>query len=359
MSGPALAWDVVDYPEPHLARTRALLAAHPEARSLVGKDPSTAFWVVAIVAFQIAVSWALRAQPVWALVLVAYAVGAFGDHALWTLIHDCTHDLVFRKKRWNKWLQILANLPIVFPAAISFRMFHIFHHRFQGDPDLDADLASPLEARLVGNSTLGKSLWLLTFFGWQSLRVPRLKRMRMLDHWYLANVAVQVAFLGGLWALAGWKPVVYLTLSSIFAIGLHPVGARWIQEHYLTSGKGGQETFSYYGPLNVLAFNVGYHNEHHDLMTVPWSRLPRLKAIAPEFYDGLVAHRSWTRLLFRFLFDPSLSLYSRRIRRTGAAVTEARPADAALADAIIVQAVEEARAATDGERGRQGPASAA
>jgi hypothetical protein len=30
MSGPALAWDVVDYPEPHLERTRALLAAHPE-----------------------------------------------------------------------------------------------------------------------------------------------------------------------------------------------------------------------------------------------------------------------------------------------------------------------------------------
>jgi len=345
MSGPPLAWDVVDHPEPHRARTRALLAAHPEARALIGTDRSTAGWVVAIVAFQVVLAWALRGQPWWVILLAAYAIGALADHALWTLIHDCTHNLVFEKTRWNAWLQILANLPIVFPAAISFRKFHLLHHSFQGDPELDADLASPFEARLVGNSTLGKALWLLTFFAWQSLRVPRLRRVKMLDRWYLANVAVQVAFLAGLWALAGWRSVLFLTLSSIFAIGLHPVGARWIQEHYLTSGPGGQETFSYYGPLNVLAFNVGYHNEHHDLMTVPWSRLPRLKAMAPELYDGLVAHRSWTRLLFRFLLDPSLSLYSRRIRKTATVVTESRSADAEYTDGIITRAVEDARAA--------------
>ena len=225
MSAPSLAWDVVDYPEPHLERTRALLAAHPEVRTLFGRERSTAFWVVLVVGFQIVLAWGLRAQPWWVLVPAAYLVGALADHALWTLIHDCTHNLVFRKTRWNAWLQILANLPIVFPAAISFRKFHLLHHRFQGDPELDADLASPLEARLVGNGTVRKALWLLTFFAWQSLRVPRLKRVRMLDRWYLANVAVQLAFLAGLWAVAGWKAVLYLTLSSIFAIGLHPVGA--------------------------------------------------------------------------------------------------------------------------------------
>ena len=97
MSGPALAWDVVDYPEPHLARTKALLAAHPEVRSLFGRDRSTAGWVVAIVGLQIALAWAVRDQPWWLLVPLAYAVGALADHALWTLIHDCTHNLVFRK----------------------------------------------------------------------------------------------------------------------------------------------------------------------------------------------------------------------------------------------------------------------
>ena len=308
-------------------------------------------WVVAIVALQIAVAWAVRDQPWWVLVPVAYAVGALADHALWTLIHDCTHNLVFRKTRWNAWLQILANLPIVFPAAISFRKFHLLHHRFQGDPELDADLASPLEARLVGNGTAPEGA-----LAAHLLRLAEPARAEAPADPVPGPVVpgqprrCSSAFLAGLWAVAGWKAVLYLTLSSIFAIGLHPVGARWIQEHYLTSGKAGQETFSYYGPLNRVAFNVGYHNEHHDFMMVPWSRLPRLKAMAPEFYDGLVHHRSWTALLFRFLLDPSLSLYSRRIRGSAAAVSESRPADRAFTEAIISSAIastaaEDARAA--------------
>jgi sphingolipid delta-4 desaturase len=59
---------------------------------------------------------------------------------------------------------------------------------------------------------------------------------------------------------------------------------------------------------------MGYHNEHHDFTAVPWSRLPKLKAAAPEFYDTLFAHRSWTRLLLRFVFDRDCSLFDRIVR---------------------------------------------
>ena len=308
-----LRWRRVDYPEPHRERTRTLLAAHPEARELCGHAPSSAAWVVAVVALQLGLAFLLRGSPWWLVLLVAYAVGAFADHALWVLIHEAAHNLVFRSAAGNAWMAIVANLPILFPSGIAFRKYHLLHHAYQGVDELDADLASPLEARLVGNSSWRKALWLLLYFAAQLLRVPRLTRIRLVDGWYLLNVAVELAFVAAVAVLGGGRALAYLLLSSIFAIGLHPVGGRWLQEHYLTF-PGGQETFSYYGPLNVVAFNVGFHNEHHDLMRVPWSRLPALRRMAPELYEPLHHHRSWSRLVLRFILDPSLSLYSRMTR---------------------------------------------
>jgi sphingolipid 4-desaturase/C4-monooxygenase len=298
--------------EPHLERARAILRAHPELKELCGPTPITALFVLLLVAAQVAIAWTLRDSPWWALLATAWLVGALLDHGLWVLIHECTHNLVFRSPRANAWLQLFANLPILFPAAISFRKYHLIHHRFQGDTELDADLATPFEARLIGNTFFGKAFWLLNFWLFQALRVQRLKRVPFFDRWYVANLTVQLTFIGASVALLGPRALVYMFLSSIFAIGLHPVGARWIQEHYLV--KPPQETYSYYGPLNLVAFNVGYHNEHHDVMRVPWTRLPKVRQIAPEFYDSLHFHTSWTALLLRFLFDPSLSLYSRMTR---------------------------------------------
>ena len=123
---------------------------------------------------------------------------------------------------------------------------------------------------------------------------------------------MQAALVFGLVVTFGWDPVKYLAISSLLAVGLHPLGARWIQEHYVFAP--GQETYSYYGPLNTVAFNIGYHNEHHDLMTIPWSHLPRVRATAPEFYDHLHAHRSWTRLLLTFLGDSNVTLFNRIVR---------------------------------------------
>jgi sphingolipid delta-4 desaturase len=61
----------------------------------------------------------------------------------------------------------------------------------------------------------------------------------------------------------------------------------------------------------LVALNMGYHNEHHDLPSIPWNNLPKLRAMAPEFYNNLKYHSSWSRLLLQFVFDKRFSLYSR------------------------------------------------
>ena len=313
MSAPYADFIRVSYPQPHDLRARQILAAHPEIRMLAGHTSSTALFVVALVALQLVLAVAARQAPWWALLLGAYAIGATIDHALWVLIHDCTHNLVFEGPAANRLLAIVANVPFVLPAAISFRKYHLLHHRHLGEPDLDADVPGPLEAKLVGRTAARKAIWLLLFSFVQGVVRPmRLRRVRFFDGWTALHLVVQVACMAAFLTLAGGRALAFLGVSSFFAIGLHPFGARWIQEHYVF--KEGQETYSYYGPLNKLCFNMGYHNEHHDLVTVPWSRLPRVRALAPEFYDDLYAHRSWTALLFRFIMDSRVGPDRRTVR---------------------------------------------
>ena len=304
----------VAHPEPHASRARQLLAAHPELRQLAGPLPSSGLWVTALVVLQFAAAFLVADRPWYIWFPVAYFVGATIDHALWVLIHECAHNLIFRTRILNRGAALLANLPLVVPAAMSFCKYHLLHHRHMGEIELDADIPGPREAQTVGRSTMGKTIWLAG----QALilgvvRPRRLTSIPVIDRWTLANLLVQVVAMGLLVVWLGWGPLKYLVASTVLAVGLHPLGARWIQEHFVFAE--GQETYSYYGPLNKVAFNVGFHNEHHDLMTVPWSRLPQVRAAAPEFYDHLHAHGSWTKLLLAFLSRQDTTLFSRIVRR--------------------------------------------
>jgi sphingolipid delta-4 desaturase len=334
-------------PEPHRVRRRQILEAHPEVRALVGPATSSVYFIVGIVLLQLAIAYLLRQAPWWLLIPVAYVVGATANNALFILIHDCTHNLAWKGTRGNRILAILANVAIIFPVAMSFRKYHLLHHKYQGELALDADLPSPVEARLVGDSPLRKAIWLFFFFLVEAFRPMRLKTVKLIDGWALTNLFAMIVVSVAVVALAGWQALLYLALSTVFGVGLHPLGARWIQEHFVI--RPGQETNSYYGPLNRVAFNVGYHYEHHDLMTVPWSRLPRLRAMAPEFYEGLFAHRSWTRLLFQFLFDRRLTLHSRVVRPDSASHDAVAASDrkTVMADSIEPGRVTESASAME------------
>jgi sphingolipid delta-4 desaturase len=298
--------------EPHALRAREILRSHAEIRGFAGRNPWSALLVLGIAAAQTALAALLGQAPLWAGLVVAFAVGAFLDHALWVLIHECAHNLIFRRAGWNRVAAIVANLPHVLPSAISFQTYHLKHHAYQGVYALDADIPNRWEARLVGHSAVRKILWLLLFPIFQVTRPARLREISLFSTWVFVNIGVQLAYDVAVWALLGPKALFYLTISFFFSVGLHPLGARWIQEHYLVFGD--QETTSYYGPLNVPALYVGYHNEHHDFPSVPWNRLPKVRRSVPEVYDALHSYRSWTRLMLTFILDRRLTLFSRTVR---------------------------------------------
>jgi sphingolipid delta-4 desaturase len=299
--------------EPHRVRTLQILKQYPDVKKLMGKNPLTIFAIFGLVGGMIGLSYLIKDSAWWVVLLVAYCIGAFFNHALFVMIHECSHHLLFKNKALNRLAAIVSNLPHVFPSAISFERYHIKHHSFQGVHELDADLPDFWEAKFFNNSVLGKAFWLLLFPVFQVIRTFRLKEIKPVDGWIITNWVVQIAFNVALWIFVGPKALMFMLLSFFFSVGLHPLGARWIQEHYLTLSET-QETYSYYGPLNAIAFNVGYHNEHHDFPSIPWNRLPQLKRSAPTYYDSLFSHQSWTKLFLRFLFDKNISLFSRITR---------------------------------------------
>jgi sphingolipid delta-4 desaturase len=300
--------------EPHRIRTKQILKQFPHMRDLIGKNPATIFAILGLVAIQVVMAWLLRSQSWWLVFAGAYFVGAFADHSLFVMIHECAHHLLFKKRSANRWAGILANLPQLFPSSIQFEHYHIKHHSFQGVHELDADLPNRWEAKLINNSFVGKALWLLFYPVFQVTRLSRLKELVKIDWWVVANVASCAIFVVAVWMLLGWHAIAYLLASFFFSVGLHPLGARWVQEHYLTHSDE-QETYSYYGVLNTVSFNVGFHNEHHDFPSIPWNRLPQIKKNAPAYYDTLHYHTSWTKLFFRFLFDREISLFNRILRK--------------------------------------------
>jgi sphingolipid delta-4 desaturase len=308
----AFGWS--DAPEPHAPRRRALLAKYPEIKSLYGHCPRTKYVCTALVIAQIATAYSLRDASWLVIVVVAYLFGGLANQALLLAIHELSHNLAFSKQWQNRLFGVFINLPIGVPVAETFRYYHLLHHVHQGDERLDTDLPTDFERRLV-QGRLGKLLW-LSVQGFAYAVRPLVVHPKKPSVAEVANFFALLAFDAAVLHFWGVKALVYLPLSALIVMGLHPVAGHYISEHYVF--REGQETYSYYGPMNALTWNVGYHNEHHDFPYIPGSRLEKLRRMAPEFYENLLHHDSWAATLFHFVMRPSLGGHS-RIKRHGRA----------------------------------------
>lgn len=73
------------------------------------------------------------------------------------------------------------------------------------------------------------------------------------------NLIIALTFDGLMFYCFGGKTASYFILSTMLGLSIHPISGHFIAEHYVFNE--GQETYSYYGPLNAITYNVGYHNE--------------------------------------------------------------------------------------------------
>lgn len=314
--------------EPHRTRRQAIIKAHPEVTKLCGPEPLTKYLVLAVVALQVTCAYLLRNTPIfsWTFFLSAYIIGATANQNLFLAIHEISHNLAFRSPLANRVFAVFANLPIGLPYSAAFRPYHLTHHKSLGVDGLDTDLPTALEAVFL-DSVLGKAFFCtfqILFYALRPMMVYQLPLTRL--HFF--NIAAQLVFDILLVKYAGYHALAYLIASSFLAGSLHPCAGHFIAEHYVFDPPSVQardptalipipETFSYYGRLNLLTYNVGLHNEHHDFPAIPWTRLPALHALAREFYVDLPCHRSWVAVLWHFVWDPQVGLTCRVKRSQG------------------------------------------
>lgn len=348
--------------EPHGLRRQEMIKKYPEIQKLMGHEPLTKWIVMAVISMQLLLAYYLRnTHPIsWKFFFFAYVFGATATQNIFLAIHELSHNLGFKKPIHNKLFAIFTNTPIGIPYSASFSPYHQLHHKFLGDEIYDTDIPTRFEAVLLSN-ILGKAFFATFQIFFYALR-PMFVTSIKFTYIHLLNVLYQFVF-DYIWIKNfGWYSFCYFIMSAFLAGSLHPCSGHFIAEHYLLNLEeaivGGKlmlkltpaaekpvkitdeanvsrpdvdfkegyalETFSYYGILNVLTWNVGLHNEHHDFPFVAWSKLWKLNEMCPEYYQDLPKHSSWCKVLFEFITHDDVVLYN-RVKRVNKEFEKKKP----------------------------------
>lgn len=104
---------------------------YPQIKQLMGHDWRMAIQVVISVLIQITLAIVLRESSWMKILLIAYVIGGTINHSLSLALHELTHNLAFGHSRpmCNRLLGFFANLPLGVPASITFKKYHLDHHR--------------------------------------------------------------------------------------------------------------------------------------------------------------------------------------------------------------------------------------
>lgn len=284
---------------------------YPQISNLRSVDKTLKYKVIVSVILQVILSYYSTKLNWLNFILLAYTIGSILNHSLMLAIHEICHCTAFgiEYPKLNKFIGMIANLPMVLPYSISFKKYHNDHHRYLNNEILDPDVPSKFEAKFF-DRTFTKLIWLSIQVFFYALR-PLVINPKKIWISEIINFFIQLVFDYILYNYFGWSALGYLLLSTYFPTGIHPLSGHFISEHYMLHH--GFETFSYYGWMNNLTYNVGYHNEHHDFPNVAGCDLPKLKEIASDVYLSYPHHTSWIKVIYDFITDPNINICSRHV----------------------------------------------
>ncbi|MCD7457197.1 hypothetical protein HAX54_034460 [Datura stramonium] len=246
-------WSYTDEPRSYNRKPNSLSV--PSNPKPFWPDPFAFLKISMVVLLQLWTATFLHDASWLKILMVALLFGSFLNHNLFLAIHELSHNLAFSTPVYNRWLGIFANLPIGVPMSVTFQKYHLEHHRFQGVDGMDMDVPSLAEAHVVK-----------------------------------MNLKINMG-------------------------RMHPMAGHFISEHYVFNPE--QETYSYYGPLNLMTWSVGYHMSTMIFRGIPGSKLFKVKEIAPEYYENLESYKSWSQVIYMYVMEFGLhrATFSRMKRK--------------------------------------------
>merc|ERR1712046_517491 len=205
-------------PEPHAERKKQILEKHPEIKKLMVPEPKTKWLAFATVALQVFMAW-LTLDWAWApYMLAVYVVGATANHSLFLAVHEITHGLAAKKMEHNKLIAMVANLPIGIAYSVTFKPYHMEHHRYQGTHGVDTDIPLPIEGYLITTTSFGyvdhcfrKAVFMTCQILAYAFR-PMFVKPNLVpkDKWIVMNWALQLSFDACMVYFFGWNSMLYL-----------------------------------------------------------------------------------------------------------------------------------------------------
>jgi len=311
----------------HRERKKRILKENPELLTLIGPDSRTQYYAYIVFGIQLFFCYLVQ-NSYWAAVLLGITICPYLDQGVLVLIHEVSHNLIFSengntRSPKNRLLGIMCNTVMIIPISEIFRQHHNIHHATLGDMKTDVDVPLRSEVKFVSNSRILKALWLsLNMF---ILPMRSMKKLPVIWCPFVALNWISCIGFGFLLLFTVPPAFVYLILGTIFSQSIHPSNARQVQRHIRQfkddriEGKANDNvpvhlrkmnTFSYYGWMNKITLNVGYHVEHHDFGNIPWTKLPELRRVAGEkWYPANYAYHS--RGVFdvmKFVLDDDITL---------------------------------------------------
>lgn len=265
------------------------------------------------------------------VVTVVFALVVIGGRQLGLAIvmHEAAHRTLFNNRKLNDWVgNWLAAYPI-YLCADMYRSHHLDHHgKTWGDTDPDRILAEGFPVskmsmtRKVLRDLLGitglKQLIGTSYVAYKVIRreqvnkgtLPlRLDRERMIKM-VIGTLLTNAIFFGLLWRLG--HPMLYLLwFGAWMTTGKLVVRLRSMAEHALVRTPDPGDPFGntrttltrWWERLFVAPHNVGFHLEHHLVITIPQYKLERFHRMLEErgMLDGACIEKGYARVFRRMV----------------------------------------------------------